>query len=193
MKIIIEAVTSVEAESAMWRVRRDVFERGMGIKLAPDGAQSGVVLSTPTEGFAAGFLYNSVSAPTQSLTLFNNGQASAINNRGQVAGFAETAVPDSTCPAGVVSKTDSPVVWEGGKAQALSTVAGDPDGQAQGINEQGQVVGYSGDCIRAHHAMLWENGMAFALPGLGPERSNIAWAINNQTEVVYTNARVWTF
>ena len=114
----------------------------------------------------------------------NNGQANAINNRGQIAGFAETAVPDSTCPAGVVSKTDSPVLWEGGKAQALSTVAGDPDGQAQGINEQGQVVGYSGDCIRAHHAMLWENGMAFALPGLGPERSNIAWAINNQGQIV---------
>src|SRR2546423_14598881 len=39
MKIIIEAVTSGEAESAMWRVRRDVFEREMGIKLAPDGAR----------------------------------------------------------------------------------------------------------------------------------------------------------
>ena len=39
MKIIIEAVTSSEAESAMWRVRRDVFEREMGIKLAPDGAR----------------------------------------------------------------------------------------------------------------------------------------------------------
>src|SRR5215831_10677614 len=30
----------------------------------------------------------------------NNGQASAINNRGDVAGFAETTIPDSGCPPG---------------------------------------------------------------------------------------------
>jgi probable HAF family extracellular repeat protein len=114
----------------------------------------------------------------------NNGEASAINNRGQVAGFAETTVSDSTCPASSPSKTDSPVIWEDGKAQALATVVGDPDGQAQGINERGQVVGYSGDCIRAHHAMLWEDGTAFPLPGLGIERSNIAYAINDRGEIV---------
>jgi hypothetical protein len=45
MKIIIETVTSSEAESAMWRVRRDVFEREMGIKLAPDEAQEGGKIS----------------------------------------------------------------------------------------------------------------------------------------------------
>ena len=114
----------------------------------------------------------------------NNGQANAVNNRGQVAGFAETALPDSTCPAGFVSKTDSPVRWDDGQAQVFSTVAGDPDGQAQGINDRGQVVGYSGNCTTAHHAMLWGNGTAIALPGLGPEHSNIAWAINNQGQVV---------
>src|SRR5216684_3875968 len=114
----------------------------------------------------------------------NNGQASAINNRGEVAGFAETTVPDSSCPASAPSRTDSPVIWEDGKAQALATVVGDPDGQAQGINERGQVVGYSGDCIRAHHAMLWENGTAFALPGLGIARSNIAYGINDRGQIV---------
>lgn len=114
----------------------------------------------------------------------NNGQANAINSRGQIAGFAETAVPDSTCPAGAPSKTDSPVMWEDGQAHALRTVGTDPDGQAQGINERGQVVGYSGNCTTALHAMVWENGMAFPLPGLGPERSNIAWAINNKGQIV---------
>lgn len=39
MEIIIEAVTSGEAERAMWHVRRDVFERELDIQLAPDGAQ----------------------------------------------------------------------------------------------------------------------------------------------------------
>ncbi|HLJ90673.1 MAG TPA: hypothetical protein VKZ53_27950 [Candidatus Angelobacter sp.] len=114
----------------------------------------------------------------------NNAEAFAINDRGQIAGFAETAVSDSTCPAGVVSKTNAPVKWERGQAHALPTVAGDPDGQAQGINERGQVVGYSGNCTTAHHAMLWEDGNAIPLPGLGPERSNIAWAINNRGQIV---------
>ncbi len=114
----------------------------------------------------------------------NNGQANAINERGQIAGFAETAVPDSTCLAGAASKTDSPVIWEDGRAHALPTVGSDPDGQAQGINERGQAVGYSGNCTTALHAVVWEDGMAFALPGLGPERSNIAWAINNKGQIV---------
>jgi probable HAF family extracellular repeat protein len=115
----------------------------------------------------------------------NNGQAFAINNRGQIAGFAETAVPDSSCPASSPSKTDSPVIWEEGQAQALPTVGSDPDGQAQGINEQGQAVGYSGNCTTAFHAVLWEDANAFLLPGLGPvERSNIAWAINDQGQIV---------
>jgi probable HAF family extracellular repeat protein len=114
----------------------------------------------------------------------NNGQASAINDRGEVAGFAETAVADATCPAGAPSKTDSPVVWEKGKAQALPTVGSDPDGVAFGINDQGQAVGYSGNCIRALHAVLWENGVAVPLPDLGPARSNIANAINNQGQIV---------
>ena len=114
----------------------------------------------------------------------NNGQAAAINNRGQIAGFAETTVPDSSCPASAPSKTDSPVIWEDGKAQALPTVGGDPDGFAQGINQQGQAVGYSGDCIRAHHAVLWESGTAFPLPRLGIARSNIAYGINDRGQIV---------
>ncbi len=60
----------------------------------------------------------------------------------------------------------------------------DPDGVAFGINEQGQAVGYSGTCTRAHHAVVWENGTAFPLPGLGIARSNIAYGINDQGQIV---------
>jgi probable HAF family extracellular repeat protein len=114
----------------------------------------------------------------------NNGQAAAINNRGEVVGFAETAVSDSSCPASFPSKIDLPVLWEDGKAQALPTVGGDPDGIVQGINNRGQAVGYSGTCTTALHAVLWENGAAFPLPDLGIERSNIAFAINNLGQIV---------
>jgi len=39
MKIMIETVTSDEDESAMRRIRRDIFEREMGITLAPPEVQ----------------------------------------------------------------------------------------------------------------------------------------------------------
>ncbi len=111
----------------------------------------------------------------------NNGSASDINNRGQIAGFAETAVPDSGCPP---SPTVSPVLWEEGKAQPLPTVGSDPDGVAFGINHQGQAVGYSGTCTTAMHPVLWENGTAFPLPNLGIARSNVAYGINDQGQIV---------
>jgi probable HAF family extracellular repeat protein len=110
----------------------------------------------------------------------NNGQASAINNRGEVAGYAETAVVDSGCPP---YKITSAVMWEKGKAVALPTVGGDPDGVAFGINDHGQSVGYSGSCVAATHAVMWKNNTAFALQDLGGTRSNIAYVINNRGQI----------
>lgn len=87
----------------------------------------------------------------------NNGQASAVNNFGQVAGYAENGVVDSTCPAGVTNnRVDLPVMWTKGNAQALPTIGTDPDGVAFGINNQGQAVGYSGTCTSANYAVLWK-------------------------------------
>ncbi len=114
----------------------------------------------------------------------NNGQASAINNRGQVVGFAETANNDSSCPASAPAPTISPVLWEKNQAQPLPLVGTDPDGFANGINDLGQAVGYSGNCIAAKHAVMWQNGTAFALQDLGVARSNIANAINNLGQIV---------
>jgi probable HAF family extracellular repeat protein len=114
----------------------------------------------------------------------NNGQASAINNRGQIVGISETTVPDSGCPASKPGKTISPVLWEKGEVRALPTVAGDPDGFVQGINDQGQAVGSSGSCTNiATHAVLWENDTAFQLPDLGRVGSD-AYAVNDHGQIV---------
>jgi probable HAF family extracellular repeat protein len=114
----------------------------------------------------------------------NNGQASAINNRGQVAGYAENGVVDSTCPPGITNnRIDLPVLWDKGKAQALPTIVGDPDGVAFGINNQGQAVGYSGTCTAANYGVVWENGTATALPDLG-DPGAIAYAINGRGQIV---------
>src|SRR5260370_6480304 len=110
----------------------------------------------------------------------NNGQASAINNRGEVVGFSETANTDPTCPP---FPTSSPVLWEKGHAQPLPLVGTDPDGVAFGINAQGQAVGYSGSCIAATHAVMWKNNTAFVLQDLGYPRSNVAYAINNLGQI----------
>jgi probable HAF family extracellular repeat protein len=111
----------------------------------------------------------------------NNGLASAINNRGQITGKAQTTVTDSGCPPYQVAP---PVLWERGKVQQLPTVEGDPDGYALGINELGQVVGGTGTCSGDSHAVLWENRAAIELPNLGNASYNEALAINNQGQIV---------
>ncbi|HEV2989442.1 MAG TPA: hypothetical protein VG759_13445 [Candidatus Angelobacter sp.] len=111
----------------------------------------------------------------------NNGQASAINNRGEVVGFAETANTDPTCPP---APTISPVLWQKGQAQPLPLVGTDPDGFANGINDRGTAVGYSGSCTTAIHAVMWKNNTAFVLQDTGHARSNFAFAINNLGQIV---------
>jgi len=112
----------------------------------------------------------------------NNGQASPINNRGQIAGFAENGIVDSTCPPNTRNnRIVLPVLWEKGKAQALPTVGSDPDEEAWGINNQGQAVGYSGTCTLPN-AVLWENGTATQLHDLGVPGA-VAVAINNQGQI----------
>ncbi len=111
----------------------------------------------------------------------NNGQASAINNRGQIVGISETTVADPGCPP---KRTISPVLWERGEARPLPTLVGDEDGFVQGINDRGQAVGSSGTCTNiSMHAVLWENGTAIPLKDLG-QAGNAAYAINDHGQIV---------
>ena len=110
----------------------------------------------------------------------NNGQASAINNRGEAVGFAETANADPTC---LPAPAEVPVLWDKGQAHALPLVGTDPDGFAFGINDQGQAVGYSGNCSFATHAVVWKNGTVVVLQDLGGTKSNIAFVISNRGQI----------
>jgi probable HAF family extracellular repeat protein len=115
----------------------------------------------------------------------NNGQASAINNRGQVVGFAENGTVDSSCPAGTTNnQIQLPVLWENGKVQTLPT-GSDPDGVALWINNQGQAVGYTGTCGGTTiHAVSWANGTLSPLPDLGT--GALAYGNNNRGQIVGT-------
>ena len=126
----------------------------------------------------------------------NNGGANMINNRGEVAGYAESAMkdPDPACP---VSRFE-PVISENSKAKVLPTYPGDPDGVAAWINDNGQAVGSSGACatfnpntglfLTENHALLWEKDGSVHdlgnLGGAGGIAGNHACAINNQGQVV---------
>ena len=119
----------------------------------------------------------------------NNGQASAINDSGQIVGFAENGIVDSSCLPGTTNnRIQLPVLWEKGnqgiyKAQALPT-GGDPDGDAFWINDQGQAVGDTETCGGATiHAVSWENGtVSPPLPDFGT--GAVAQGINNRGQIV---------
>lgn len=113
----------------------------------------------------------------------NNAQASGINNRGQIVGFAEDGTVDSSCsPTTINNRTRLPVLWENGKAQALPTVDRDPDGVAYWINDRGQAVGDTGNCSGAIHVVSWENHTASPLPDNGSGAT--AFGINDQSQIV---------
>jgi probable HAF family extracellular repeat protein len=129
-----------------------------------------------------------------------NGAASAINNPGEVAGNAETATTDSTCPPYDPAKgqyqvlQDKPVVWKNGHIEELPTYGGDPDGYAIAINDHGQVAGGSGTCstndpviglyLSPVHALLWDHGNVINLGSLGGSFGNQAHGMNNRGQVV---------
>jgi probable HAF family extracellular repeat protein len=125
----------------------------------------------------------------------SNGFANSINNRGEVAGLAETTTTDPTpgCPVFQFK----PVLWKNGAIQELPTHPGDTDGVAAFINDKGQAVGASGTCASFNpnsglylvedHALLWENGRVTDLGNLGGSggiAGNHACAINNRGQVV---------
>jgi probable HAF family extracellular repeat protein len=150
-----------------------------------------------------GFLWQDDSMTPLSTLGGHNGAASAINNRGEVAGNAETATTDSTCPPYDPSQgqyqvlQDRPVVWENGHISELPTYGGDPDGFAIAINDHGQVAGASGVCstfnvvnglyLSPVHALLWDHGKVINLGSLGGAFGNQAHNINNRGQVVGTS------
>lgn len=120
-----------------------------------------------------------------------NGYAAGMNNRGQIAGWAETGISDSTCVLPQVLQF-LPVIYgpEPDHIQPLPTLYGDPDGAATGINDRGQAIGISGICDQAvgrataAHMVFWDHGTAIDMGSLGGEQWNTPVSLNNRGQVV---------
>jgi probable HAF family extracellular repeat protein len=134
-----------------------------------------------------------------------NANAFGINDLGQLVGFAENGVRDSTCATATpfqVFRFEA-VEWEpNGEITELPplTQKGDTVAFAMGMNDLGQVVGSSGTCatqglpplyVTGLHAVLWErDGTPTYLGTLGDATNtafNNASSINNLGQVVGTS------
>jgi probable HAF family extracellular repeat protein len=112
------------------------------------------------------------------------GWAQAINNQGQVTGAAENSTLDSSCPPDLAYNQFIPVTWWNRRIHVLPLIAGDLDGAGFGMNDSGQVVGATGDCLHNFHATLWHDGRVTDLGNLGGSSGNQAFDINDGGQVV---------
>jgi probable HAF family extracellular repeat protein len=120
-----------------------------------------------------------------------NSYATGANNRGQVVGWAENGVHDSTCNPAFQILQFRAVLWgPHGEMQELPPLPGDHTSAATAINDKGQVVGISGACgiavgdVSAAHAVIWENGVPTRMGDFGGHTWNTPTAINNDGVVV---------
>jgi probable HAF family extracellular repeat protein len=120
-----------------------------------------------------------------------NSYATAVNNRGEIVGWAENGVADATCNTAVQTLQFRAVIWApDGTMKELPPLPGDSTSAATAINDLGQVVGISGACgiavggVSAAHSVLWQNGVPTEIPNLGGHTWNTPTAINNQGTVV---------
>ncbi len=140
--------------------------------------QDGVMQALPTLGGKQGF-------------------ATSVNSVGQVVGWAETSVFDPTCnpPQKLQFRA---ILWDTkkGTKRELRPLPGDSTSAATGINNQGQVVGISGDCdiavgqLSARHSVLWENGVPTNIGDLGGDAWHTPMDIDDAGDVVgFSNPR----
>jgi len=100
--------------------------------------------------------------------------ASDINNHGQVAVTDYDWAESNTC-------CEEAFLWEDGVRVSLGSLGGGRS-MANGINDDGQVVGYS-STGQAWHAFSWKDGVMIDLGTLGGDYSK-ATAVNNRGQII---------
>jgi probable HAF family extracellular repeat protein len=123
----------------------------------------------------------------------NESWASAVNNKGQVSGFAANTTPDpyaamfSPYPSATQWRA---VVWQDGRVHDLGTLGG-PDSLGGFLDARGDVAGESftnwtpnpTTGVPTMEPFLWRNGVMHDLGGLGGTFGMTLW-MNNHGQVV---------
>jgi probable HAF family extracellular repeat protein len=145
------------------------------------------------EGYTClGFKWeNGIMKPLAPLPGGNNSFATGADNKGQVVGWAENGVHDTTCVAPQVLQF-RPVIWGPGtgQIQELPLISGDTSGAATAINNRGQIVGISGICDQAvgrhtaMHAVLWDKGEVIDIGNVGAALWITPMFINERGDIV---------
>src|SRR4029079_10479403 len=146
----------------------------------------------PTRKICKGFRWEQgVITPLPPFPGGYNSYATGANNRGQVVGWAENGVHDSSCNTAFQILQFRAALWEpNGEMRELPPLPGDSTSAATAINDKGQVVGISGACgvavgdVSAAHAVSWENEVPTRTPDFGGHAWNTPTAINNEGVVV---------
>ncbi len=147
---------------------------------------------TPTGQICKGFRWQN--GQMTALPPFPGGYSSyatGVNNQGQIVGWAENGVHDSTCDPSFQILQFRAAIWQpDGTMKELPPLPGDSTSAATAINDIGQVVGISGDCgiavggVSARHAVLWQNGVPMDLGNIGGDAWNTPTAINNHGTII---------
>jgi probable HAF family extracellular repeat protein len=172
------------------------------------GNNSSAIFELNAHGVGAGMSENGVidpftGWPADNATLWKDGQvvnlgtlpggyesqALAINDRGQVAGFASNGIPDPFSMGGWGTQARG-VVWQNGVIHELGTLGG-PDSWAYVQNARGQITGWSYTGVISNATtgvptqdpFLWQDGHMKDLGTLGGTLSFVNW-MNNRGEVV---------